>query len=139
MANLTESMASELACQIVIEDFNRPRNERLVFQDVDRNTTSSYRARRQIKSLMERAVQRNISLAEESQMLSMVTRAASEAVPRGDWYFDHHSRCDTWMIWPGEELTHDENQRRYGDPQGMMRGWTVLLHGILTSYGYLHD
>ena len=139
MANLTESMASELACQIVIEDFNRPRNERLVFQDVDRNTTSSYQARRQIKSLMERAVQRNISLAEESQMLSMVTTAASEAVPRGDWYFDHHSRCDTWMIWPGEELTHDENQRRYGDPQGMMRGWTVLLHGILTSYGYLHD
>jgi len=24
MSNLTEAMASELACQIVIEDFNRP-------------------------------------------------------------------------------------------------------------------
>ena len=139
MANLTESMASELACQIVIEDFNRPRNERLVFQDVDRNTTSAYQSRRQIQALMGRAVQRDISAAQASQMLSMVTKAASEAVQRGDWYFDHQSRCDTWMMWPGEELTHDENQLRYGDSKGMMRGWTVLLHGILTSYGYLHD
>ena len=139
MANLTESMASELACQIVIEDFNRPRDERLVFQDVDRNTTSTDEAGQQIKSLMVRAVQRDISTAEESQMLSMVKKAASEAVQRGDWYLDHQSRCDTWMIWPGEELTHDENQLRYGDSKGMMRGWTVLLHGILTGYEYLHD
>jgi hypothetical protein len=139
MANLTESMASELACQIVIEDFNRPRDERLVFQDVDRTTTSTRQGRQQIKSLMVRAVQRDISTSEASQMLSMVKRVAFESVQRGDWYFDHQSRCDTWMIWPGEELSHEENQLRYGDSKGMMRGWTALLHGILTSYGYLHD
>ena len=36
MSNLTESMASDLACQIVEEDFNRPPGERLVFKHVDR-------------------------------------------------------------------------------------------------------
>ena len=139
MANLTESMATELACQIVIEDFNRPLGERLVFQDVDRTTTSTYRGRQQVKSLMMRAVQRDISTAEASEMLSMVKRVASESIRRSDWYLDHQSRCDTWMIWPGEEPTHEENQLRYDDSKGMMRGWTALLHGILTSYGYLHD
>lgn len=39
MSNLTEAMAAELACQVVIEDFNRPRDERLVFRHVDRATT----------------------------------------------------------------------------------------------------
>lgn len=139
MANLTESMASELACQIVIEDFNRPQDERFVFRDVDRTSTASYQIQQQIETLMVRALQRTISLAESNQMLSTVTNGASDAVRRGDWYFDDQSRCDTWMIWPGEELTHEENEQRYGDPKGMMRGWTALLHGIMTSYGYLHD
>ena len=26
-----------------------------------------------------------------------------------------------------------------GDPTGMLRGWATLIHGVLTSYGYLHD
>ena len=38
MSNLTEAMAVELACQVVMEDFQRPRVERHVFTDVDRNT-----------------------------------------------------------------------------------------------------
>ena len=72
-------------------------------------------------------------------MLSLVTGTAADARQRGDWFMDQESRCDTWSIWPGEELTHEENRVRYEDSRGMMRGWTALLHGLLTSYGYLHD
>ena len=38
MSNLTEAMASELACQIVIEDFNRPKEQRHLFTEVSRTT-----------------------------------------------------------------------------------------------------
>ena len=72
-------------------------------------------------------------------MLNVVTETATDAYQRGNWFFDQSSRCDTWSIWPGEELTHEENQVRYGDSEGMMRGWTALVHGILTSFEYLHD
>ncbi len=139
MSNLTESMAADLACQIVIQDFNRPTNERLVFGHVERNTTSSTASRLQIKSLMLRALSREPSAAEVQSMLSLVTGTAADARQRGDWFMDQESRCDTWSIWPGEELTHEENRVRYEDSRGMMRGWTALLHGLLTSYGYLHD
>ena len=38
MSNLTEAMASELACQIVLEDFNRPQGQRHLFAEVSRTT-----------------------------------------------------------------------------------------------------
>ena len=38
MSNLTEAMAIELSCQAVVQDFQRPRNERRVFTHLDRNT-----------------------------------------------------------------------------------------------------
>jgi hypothetical protein len=38
MSNLTEAMASELACQVVLEDFNRPLAERHLFTEISRTT-----------------------------------------------------------------------------------------------------
>ena len=93
----------------------------------------------QIKALLESSLQRPTSDEQVTRMLNVLTEVAVDASSRGDWFFDEQSRCDTWSIWPGEELTHEENMVRYGDPVGMMRGWTALLHGILTSYEYLHD
>ena len=93
----------------------------------------------QIQSLLERTLMRSVSEPQVMQALTVLTDVATEAVSRGDWFFDQQSRCDTWSIWPGEELTHEENMVRYGDPVGMMRGWAAVLHGILTSYEYLHD
>ena len=36
-------------------------------------------------------------------------------------------------------LDDEARSARYSDPEGMLRGWTTLIHGVLTSYGYLHD
>jgi hypothetical protein len=139
MSNLTESMASDLACQVVIQDFNRPHAERLLFNEVERTSTSRSVIRKQIGALISRALLREASDDETDQMASLVVDVASISRQRGDWFFDDESHCDTWSIWPGEELTHDENRARYQDSRGMMRGWTALLHGIITSYEYLHD
>ena len=38
MSNVTEKMAVELACQVVLQDFNRPMAERTVFTEVERTT-----------------------------------------------------------------------------------------------------
>ena len=92
-----------------------------------------------ISALLTRAIHRSPTEAEVSGMLDTLVLAAEDAYQRGNWFMDQESRCDTWTIWPGEELTHEENRVRYGDPEGMMRGWTTLLHGVMTSYGYLHD
>jgi hypothetical protein len=41
MSSVTERMAVELACQVVLDDFNKPREQRTVFTEVDRTTTPS--------------------------------------------------------------------------------------------------
>ena len=132
-------MASDFACQVVIQDFNRPLAERLLFNEVERTSPSRTVIRKQIGALISRALLREASDDETDQMASLVVDVASISRQRGDWFFDNESHCDTWSIWPGEELTHEENRARYQDSRGMMRGWTALLHGIITSYEYLHD
>ena len=102
-------------------------------------TESGRLFRQQIATLLERALARPASDDTVSQLMGMLVDSAADATTRGDWFFDQDSHCDTWSIWPGEELTHEENQVRYGDSEGMMRGWTTLLHGVMTSWEYLHD
>ena len=41
MSNVTERMAVELSCQVVLEDFNKPREQRTVFTEVERTTIPS--------------------------------------------------------------------------------------------------
>ena len=103
------------------------------------DTLSGQAFHQQLEALVERAFQREPLEGEIEQMLSIVTEVSSAASDRGSWFFDEDSRCDSWAIWPGEELTHSENRDRYEDAEGLMRGWTALIHGLITSYGYLHD
>ena len=41
MSNVTERMAVELSCQVVLDDFNKPREQRTVFTEVERTTIPS--------------------------------------------------------------------------------------------------
>ena len=103
------------------------------------DTLSGQAFHQQLETLVERAFQREPMEGEIEQMLSVVTEVSSAASDRGSWLFDEDSHCDSWAIWPGEELSHSENQDRYEDAEGLMRGWTALIHSLITSYGYLHD
>ena len=101
-------------------------------------TASHALALGQIESLLLNALQRPATAAETSAMLSVVTSTAADARQRNAWFFDRSSHCDTWSIWPGEHRD-SEWRARFADSEGMLRGWTALLHGILSSYEYLHD
>jgi hypothetical protein len=101
-------------------------------------TTSGERALSQIKALVVKALHRPPNPAEARTMLSVVTDTATDARQRSDWFFDRTSHCDTWSIWPGDH-SDEEWRARFEDSEGMMRGWTALLHGIMSSYEYLHD
>jgi hypothetical protein len=106
-------------------------------EDIEQ-TTSGASALGQIESLVVSALHRPPRPAEAEAMLSLVTETAADARQRNDWFFDHNSHCDTWSIWPGDH-SDAEWRARFEDSEGMLRGWTALLHSILSSYEYLHD
>ena len=43
-------------------------------------------------------------------------------------------KCDLWSVWGRNPPAGSEF-----DPKGMMRAWAMVLHGVMTSYAYLHD
>ena len=95
--------------------------------------------RKKIASLLRRATSRSPSTKEVTSLLSLLTHSAAQAKAETPWFQDEGNRCEVWWVWPNEHLQGDEHWRRYGDPEGMMRGWTTVLHAVMTSYGYLHD
>jgi hypothetical protein len=72
-------------------------------------------------------------------LMASLLSSAADAVQHGGWFNSHNHSCATWQIWPDEDLSDEAHFARYSDPEGMLRGWGTLVHGVLTSYGYLHD
>lgn len=95
--------------------------------------------RQQIASLLRRATSRAPLQREVSSLLSVLSNSAAHAKAQTPWFRDHGNHCETWWVWPNEDLEGNEYWERYGDAEGMMRGWSTVLHSVMTSYGYLHD
>ena len=69
-----------------------------------------------------------------------VIRVQPTRCKTGPFFQGNNAACDTWSIWADDrDLTDEARSARYSDPTGMLRGWSTLIHGVLTSYGYLHD
>jgi len=102
-------------------------------------TESGKLAHHQVKDIMQAATHVRPGDVEAFHMWHAVMQNARQARDRGSWFGERGSHCDTWAIWPEEHLEQDAHWRRYGDPEGMMRGWTAFIHSVLTSYRYLHD
>lgn len=95
--------------------------------------------RQQIASLLRRATSRVPSQRQVSALLSVLDKSAARAKAQTPWFRDQGNHCEVWWVWPNEHLEGDEYWERYGDAEGMMRGWSTALHSVMTSYGYLHD
>ena len=95
--------------------------------------------RQQIGSLLRRATSRAPSQREIGSLLSVLSNSAARAKAQTPWFRDQGNHCETWWVWPNEHLEGGEYWERYGDAEGMMRGWSTVLHSVMTSYGYLHD
>lgn len=102
-------------------------------------TASGGAVRRQISDIVLNAFHRSPADAEVNAMLNQLVASAENAKSRTSWFNDQGQHCETWAIWQNEDLDHQGYQDRYGDREGMMRGWSTLVHSVMTSYGYLHD
>lgn len=93
----------------------------------------------QVQSLASRALNRQLSDDEIRQMVELVDESSRTAYKSNSRFDDRGHQCDTWSIWAFYWFTHEENMARNWDAEGMMRGWSALLHALMTSYEYLHD
>jgi hypothetical protein len=81
------------------------------------STPSAQAFEKQINALLMRATHREASRSEMDALTAAVLSSAVDDVQQRSWFNKHNTRC----------------------PEGMLRGWSTLIHGVLTSYGYLHD
>ncbi len=95
--------------------------------------------RQQIGDLLKAATNRDPSPAEVTSLLWVLEYSSQQARKTTPWFLDRGNHCETWWVWPEEELEEEGYWQRYGDSEGMMRGWATVLHSIMVSYGYLHD
>ena len=93
----------------------------------------------QVQRLASRALNRQLSDDEIRQMVALVDESSRTAYKSNSRFDDRGHQCDTWSIWAHYWFTHEENMARNWDAEGMMRGWSALLHALMTSYEYLHD
>jgi hypothetical protein len=107
----------------------------LVATDSVEQTPAAQAIKAQIVDLLLQATHRQPSDEEIASMMSVVITSAANAAQRGSWFNSNDDHCQTWNLFPDwETQSLAEN-----DANGMMRGWTALVHAVLTSWGYLHD
>jgi hypothetical protein len=136
MANVIEKMAAELACQIVLEDFSRPQDERKIFTAVEKTTGPKAGAiSDQMEALYLRATGDSPSNDIKSRLLETFVDYATLSSNQGEPRFD--GQCNTWDIWGRE--TDEERDLHWSDPTAGMRAWTLILRVLMASYPYLHD
>jgi hypothetical protein len=107
----------------------------LLATDGVEQTPAAQAIKAQIVDLLLQATHRQPSDEEIASMMSVVITSAANAAQRGSWFNSNDDHCQTWNLFPDwETQSLAEN-----DANGMMRGWTALVHAVLTSWGYLHD
>jgi hypothetical protein len=107
----------------------------LVATDNVDQTAAAKAMKAQIVDLLWQATHRRPSDEEITSMMATVMESATEAAQRGVWFNGNDDHCRSWGLFPD----HETSQLAHHDQNGMMRGWTALIHAVLTSWGYLHD
>ena len=82
---------------------------------------------KQIRELVLDATNRGVGEDEAVGLMNVIVEHAKEQSLLDQQYYGNHGSC-----WYGPEAN-------YNDRRGMMRGWVVLIHYVMTSFGYLHD
>ena len=120
--NVNESMRAELSLQAL---------------DHQDQTVTAKQVKRQMEALYLRATNDVLPTEVAEIMINeLVEHAAAQNT--GSWRDGAH--CDVWNLWPDmEDLPPEIEGERFHDPRGVIRGWTMIVHSILSSAAYLHD
>ena len=103
-------------------------------------TESAEVVMQQISRVLSDATSRQVNTEEVKRLMRVMTARAHDESWRGDYLVSDENFCwldDVWRSDP--DLSSRENWARHGDEFGMIRAWTAFVHGIMTSFGYLHD
>ena len=105
-------------------------------ENVDQ-TRSSRQFHAQMSSLYKRATHRDLSSDRVSRLVALLVEHAAEQ--QGNSWRDN-AHCDWWQLWSDwEDVPPEVEYDRFHDPRGVIRGWTMIAHSILSSAAYLHD
>ena len=110
----------------------------MALENIDK-TESAQKVRTQMASLYKRATNKVLPLdVTDIWVDELVVHAAERASE--DWTWNQGAQCSPWQLWP-ENVIHDDEKRRqlFADTRGVIQGWTMIIHSILTSPAYLHD
>ena len=100
-------------------------------------TRSAQLVNAQMLSLYKRATNRALPPDLVDHMVSLLVQHAAEQENRS-WRDNTH--CEWWQMWSDwEDVSAAVVHERFHDPRGLIRGWTMVTHSILSSYTYLHD
>jgi hypothetical protein len=100
-------------------------------------TQSAKNVRNQMSSLYQKATNKILPADIVDVMVKQLVEHA-EAQTTRSWRDGAH--CDVWRLWPDmNELSAELERQRFNDPRGVIRGWTMIAHSILSSAAYLHD
>jgi hypothetical protein len=105
-------------------------------ENIDK-TLSMQLLRAELQSLYLNATNRPLTEEATDNLLNLMLEHARIAAERS-YRASSSGQCDLWNLGnsrQGAGHTADYD----GDPAGMMRAWTMVLHSVMTSFGYLHD
>jgi hypothetical protein len=96
-------------------------------------TESMQLLRAEMHALYLNATNRPLPEQTADSLLELLLTHAEMAAARSHRAYDA-GQCDLWSLWGRNPPAGSEF-----DPKGMMRAWAMVLHGVMTSYAYLHD
>ena len=100
-------------------------------------TQSAKNVKSQMASLYKRATNKTLPADTVAAMVERFVEHAGEQTTRS-WRDGAH--CDVWGLWQDmDDLSAEAERERFSDPRGIIRGWTMIAHSILSSAAYLHD
>ncbi|HBF63717.1 MAG TPA: hypothetical protein DDW59_09795, partial [Gammaproteobacteria bacterium] len=101
-------------------------------ENIDK-TESMQLLRAEMHALYLNATNRALPEQTADSLLDLLLTHAEMVAARSHRAYDV-GKCDLWSVWGRNPPAGSEF-----DPKGMMRAWAMVLHGVMTSYAYLHD
>jgi len=100
-------------------------------------TEGTQKVRAQVASLYKRATNKDLPADAVDYWLDEFAEYVADA-PGSHWHHGGEGSCNAWRLWP-EEVINERYDQIFSDRRGVIQGWTMITHGILTSPAYLHD
>ena len=108
-------------------------------QVYDPTTEGAVALRKQIDDIYLRATGEALDPEVRAGLVDTFLAYSNGVAAESDWFNNDGSNCEIWHVWNLDIPEGVDWWAREGDPKGTMRGWTLILQGLMTSYPYLHD